>query len=739
MSAKSDPPALHTNPTTSSAIEEDSRYPEVCSAVANIDDPDMPVNTVRAWVIGILWTILISGSSQFFVLRIPSVSISSFVVILLSLPMGRLWARVLPKWKIFGIRLNLAAPFSIKEHVFLSIMAGVSPNAAYAIDVIAAQRVYFGQVYSFGYQWMLVMSTQLIGFAFGGVMHRVLVEPPSMIWPGTLPICTLFNTLNSQTYQGAGDHRGISRERFFAYVCLGSFFWYFFPGYLFQALSYFSWVCWIAPDNVVVNQLFGYVNGLGMSGITFDWTQVSYISNPLATPWWVEANVVAGFLFFFWFLTPILYYTNTWYAKYMPISPRTPTPFDNTGNIYNVTAILNADSTFNITAYEEYSPMLVPAAYAVSSGLGFAAITATFTHVILFFRNEIWMQMRQPKSKETDVHARLMSNYRQVPEWWYLIIFIGMFALGIAAIQLSPTQLPVWGFIVSLLIAFVCMIPIGMIQAITDVQFSTSTIAALVAGYAFPGRPIALVMFNGWASVTLAQGLQYASDLKIGHYMKIRPRALFFAQVVGTAVAGTVQLAVQAWMFSNIPDICTPMQKDGFTCPYTQLLGISSVMWGAIGPERRYSVGQTYNALLWFFLIGVLCPLITWIISIKWPNRFVGYVNFPVIFIGASYVPPANGVNYIPWGVVGFIFQYVVRRKYFEWWRKYNYILGSALDTGVALSALVIFFCLEYPRNGLIGANSIGTWWGNTVFLKNADAKGLPLLTTNGSFGPASW
>ena len=61
--------------------------------------------------------------------------------------------------------------------------------------------------------------------------------------------------------------------------------WYFVPGYLFQALSYFSWVCWIAPDNIVVNQLFGYVGGLGMSTITFDWAQISFMGNHVVVEW----------------------------------------------------------------------------------------------------------------------------------------------------------------------------------------------------------------------------------------------------------------------------------------------------------------------------------------------------------------------------------------------------------------------------------------------------------------------
>ena len=33
----------------------------------------------------------------------------------------------------------------------------------------------------------------------------------------------------------------------------------------------------------------------------------------------------------------------------------------------------------------------------------------------------------------------------------------------------------------------------------------------------------------------------------------------------------------------------------------------------------------------------------------------------------------------------------------FAWWAKYNYILAAALDTGTALSGILIFFALSYP------------------------------------------
>jgi hypothetical protein len=129
-------------------------------------------------------------------------------------------------------------------------------------------------------QWLLVVSTQLIGFSAGGIARRFLVVPPSMIWPNTLVTCALFNTLHSQQYAGSGRLDGMSRLRFFLYAFAASYIWYFFPGYLctsfalgiglltrdlinllwlVQALSYFSWVTWIWPENAVIAQLFGYV------------------------------------------------------------------------------------------------------------------------------------------------------------------------------------------------------------------------------------------------------------------------------------------------------------------------------------------------------------------------------------------------------------------------------------------------------------------------------------------------
>ena len=78
---------------------------------------------------------------------------------------------------------------------------------------------------------------------------------------------------------------------------------------------------------------------------------------------------------------------------------------------------------------------------------------------------------------------------------------------------------------------------------------------------------------------------------------------MFTCQVVATVIAGTVQLGVQSWMFTNIEDICSPTQKDGFICPGTEVFGTASIIWGVIGPARQFSKGQIYY--------GESCPIYT--------------------------------------------------------------------------------------------------------------------------------
>jgi len=121
------------------------------------------------------------------------------------------------------------------------------------------------------------------------------------------------------------------------------------------------------------------------------------------------------------------------------------------------------------------------------------------------------------------------------------------------------------------------------------------------------------------------------------------------------------------------------------------------------------SIISRYGNLLWFFVIGGLAPVPFYFLAHHFPLSFWRYINVPVFFASVGSVAVGSGLPISSWVVVGFIFNYYICHFHFRWWMRYNYILSAALDAGVALSAVLIFFSVQYPKGGFKIE-----WWGNT-------------------------
>lgn len=716
--------------------EEHSPYPEVRAATSTTDDPTMPVNTFRAWFIGLVLAILFTGVNVFFNARAPAVYVSSLIVQIIALPIGRMFEYILPT-TIFQLHLPFTSkkftftlnpgPFNIKEHVLITIMAASSISGPYAYDVILSQRVN-GENPSTAYQAFLMLSTQLIGFSFCGFVSKILISPSLMIWPSSLVSCAVFSTLH-RTY-GKRETKHISRIRFFTIAAGAATLYYFLPGYLFTALSIFNWACWIAPQNVIVNALLGTQTGLGMGILTFDWNQISWIGNPLVTPWWAQLNVGICAAFFYWFLAPILYFTNTWFSKYLPMSASVG--FDNTGLPYDPTRIM-VNGTFSEELYSQYSPIYLPITFALAYGLTFVACTSCVVHALLWYRKELFAGFFSYKKVEPDIFCRLNARYKPTPYWWYIALGVVAFVFGLIAIEIGHTGLPVWAYIISLIISFIFMVPGGFFFGISNAQLPVNVVGEVLGGAMVPGRPLAVILVKGFAEGTFQQSIGFLANLKIAHYMKIPTRTTFLAQVVTTIITSLMTIGIIDWQFANIADFCSPENTAGYTCPPISVFNTAATIWGGIGPSRVFGHKSLYYPILWFLLIGALLPIPFYLLAKRYPSSKFKYVNIPVAFSGASTIPPATGINIASWTLVGLIFQYYVRKRHLGWWVRFNYILSAALDAGTALGLIIIFLALQLPKGGITL-----NWWGNTVWQNTADAIGLPalLLAPNQTFGP---
>lgn len=268
-----------------------------------------------------------------------------------------------------------------------------------------------------------------------------------------------------------GREKGsVTRTQFFiiAFVC--SFAYYIFPGYLFQMLTSLSWICWLYPSNVFAQQLGSGLYGLGIAAVGLDWSSISaYLGSPLASPWFATANVAAGFFLVMYVVTPISYWTNLYDAKSFPIFSEDL--FTGSGQIYNISAIIDTSFHFDGAAYARQGQLHLSTFFVMTYGVGFAALTATVMHVLLFHGREIWERSRSSfKEKEKDIHTKLMSKYRQVPEWWFWSILVGNIVLTIFACEYynEQLQLPWWGVVLACAIAIFFTLPIGIITAITN-------------------------------------------------------------------------------------------------------------------------------------------------------------------------------------------------------------------------------------------------------------------------------
>lgn len=486
----------------------------------------MPVSTLRMWVLGIVFTILGSGINQFFSLRYPSVHIVALVAELLAYPLGVFLAKTLPLstislGRLGSFTINPDRKFNIKEHALIVIMSNVSFGfaTADATNIIqAASKSFYNFQLKPGFYVMIVLCAQLLGFGVAGLSAPWLVEPARIIWPGVLSNCAMLETLHSRANTIANGWR-ISRLRFFLYVMGGAFVWYWFPGLIFTALSYFTWVCWIAPKNIVVNQLFGMQTGLGLSPITFDWSQVAYNTNPLLSPSWAAINVFFGFAFFFWIITPILYYTNTWFTAYLPMM--TSDVYDNTGAVYDTSRVVGADNTLNVAAYRKYSPPFLGATFAFVYGLSFASITSVLSHIGIWHARDLWAAMKG--RNKLDIHARLIrASYRKTPWYWYATIIVIIMAMAIAMVEVYETKLPVYGVFLGLIIPAIYMVPCGIIQGITNVDANQlNVLAEFIGGYMFEGKPLANMIFKILSTDVVGQGVYFAMDMKLAHYLKV--------------------------------------------------------------------------------------------------------------------------------------------------------------------------------------------------------------------------
>ncbi|KAI5958447.1 uncharacterized protein KGF55_005790 [Candida pseudojiufengensis] len=697
-----------------------SPYPEVRAVTDPYDDPSIPCETFRVYLVAIIWTCIGTFINQFFSERQPSISLSSAVVQLFLYPSGKICEKILPnytvkigKWKF---ELN-PGPWNHKEQMLATIFYSVSNGVSYVSYNIHAQLIpfwYNNTWVDFGYQTLLILSTNFLGISFAGIIRRFAVFPTRSIWPTILPTIALNKALLQKEVKENISGWKLSRYRWFFYVFGFSFIYNWIPTYLFNALSYFNWTTWISPMNTTLVSITGSATGLGLNPLpTFDWNIINF-NGCLIFPFYAQINQYIGTCLGFLVIVA-LWFSNYKWTGYIPIN--SSSLFNHFGTRYSVQEIVDDNSLFDQTKYDEIGPPYYSAANLVVYGAFIALYPFSIVYEGYMNRKPIWNALkglvknfRNFKGSVydgfNDPHTIMMKKYKEVPDWVFFIVLVISTVLAILCVKLYPAQTPVWGIFFAIGINFVFLIPLTAIYAATGFSFGLNVLVQLIVGFALPGNGLALMLIKAFGYNINGQAQNYISDQKMGFYVKVPPRAMFRCQMLSVFISSFVGLGVLNFQIKNIPNYCSPTNTQKFTCPNSTVFYNASILWGVIGPRKVF--GGLYPVLQWCFLIGFLLAFPCIAFKVYAPKKYTKYFQPTLVIGGFLYFAPYNLSFYTMGVYFSIFFMWYLKSRYSAWWQKYNYLLSSGMDSGVAFSAIIIFFAVQYKEYAL-------NWWGNTV------------------------
>ena len=119
------------------------------------------------------------------------------------------------------------------------------------------------------------------------------------------------------------------------------------------------------------------------------------------------------------------------------------------------------------------------------------------SYAILFHEHEImsgmrmaWRSIRRraPGAEEEedlltqDVHQRIQSNHKEVPEWVYFLTLCVAAGIGMAGIGAFNTFTTPAVVLFGIILCAIFVIPIGLINAITGVQVTLNVLAEFIGG-----------------------------------------------------------------------------------------------------------------------------------------------------------------------------------------------------------------------------------------------------------------
>jgi len=388
---------------------------------------------------------------------------------------------------------------------------------------------------------------------------------------------------------------------------------------------------------------------------------------------------------------------------------------------------LQKNHDFNETAYQEIGPIYVGTQFLWSLFFDYASYTSALVWMLLFGYPQIKaVLMRaferrryggdEPITEQyTDQLNILMRSYKEVPFYWFVALFLASFIIIITILANGLMYIPIWTYILALMTGAIVVIPLGWLYAMSNFQLAIGSSNMVLYGLmvnAISGHrnPVGAQVYGSIAGDAWYRAQLMLQDQKLGHYMHIPPRAVFFSQLLGSFIGVPINYGVIRWVLNTKADyisgiITDPLHQWTGQNLWTSLTTASEYV--LIGPRRLFAL-PLYRPLPYGFLVGAGAPLLIYILHRYFPRLNFNLWNTTIFFSAMSNFYGNISTGYFSAILGGFVVMYWAYRHHYEFWARYNYILAAAFDAGFNFNMLVIF--LAFTSGKVI---NMPYWWGN--------------------------
>lgn len=652
------------------------------------DDSHMPAMTLRAFLTGLFISSIAAVIQQFFLFKPSRSQVQPLFLQLSCLLVGRSLQNIPgPTWWNPG-------PYTIKENALSSIMATAAAVGTLAVEMIATQELFEERPFHYATAIAIMLSSQLIGYGFAGLLRSPLVYSKKAFFPAVLPAVAFFHSFHFRD--------GLHTERqlkLFKVVFFTTAIYEIFPQYIAPTLQAVSPFCLRWQHSEAVTRLFGGAlahEGLGMLSMSLDWNVVGALG-PLYTPFAAQVNEWAGVLFAY------VFYSVGWEQSWFHGGKDNGFPFLSTqlfthdGELYNRTAIMKEDGTGNWEMIEKLGAPYFSTSYILSNIANSLAVGAAISHCLLWGWGSITSMFRRRRVDEEDIdpHQVVCRKYPEIPLWVYLAILFFAVSVAFLAASLTDSGLSASALVVALVLAGVLTIAAAYLKATTGASLEVQPVIQMLGGMAFPSDAFGNMWFTTYGSATVSQSISMLQDLKLGQYMHLSPMSVFIFQTVGT-VAGVIfnYMVMSLVVNTNRELLKSEYGNHVFTGVVLEDFQNQAISWGIFAHEL-FKAGARYVIVPASLGIGFLLPFPFFVYHRFMPKFRLDLVNTPLVCGTFALVLDRANAGFTTSIIAGFLSQYYARRYHPQWFHRSNYVMSAALDGGAQVTAVLLGFVVE--------------------------------------------